>query len=87
MKIKAVACGSLGRAQRPAPLKEELFGKLETGNQQPIFLTTDNFIFSGITISYTTRPQTMKIKIGRRGDGRGRQGCRPYGLSSNLYEL
>jgi len=51
MKIKVAAFGYLGRAQRPAPLKEKLFRKLETGNQKPTFLTTGNFIFLVITIS------------------------------------
>jgi len=45
MKIQVIVCGYLGRAQRPAPLKEKLFRKLETGNRKPTFLTTGNFIF------------------------------------------
>jgi len=38
MEIQVAAIGYLGRARRPAPLKEKLFQKLETGNRKPIFL-------------------------------------------------
>jgi len=36
---------ALGGGFRPAPLKEKLFRKLETGDQKLIFLTTDHGIF------------------------------------------
>jgi len=67
MKIQIAAIGYLRRAQRPAPLKEKLFRKLATGNQKPIFLTTGNFIFLVIAMTYKSHPRTMKIKWAKAG--------------------
>jgi|GEM_PF-2143822 len=67
VKIQLAVFGYLGRAQRPAPLKEKLFRKLETGNRKPIFLSTAHFIFlvryyKGIA-GKIARPSTIRVQI------------------------
>jgi|GEM_PF-4272078 len=68
MEIKVIVFGYLGRAQRPAPLKEKLFWELATGN----------FIFLVIAMSYKSHPRIMKIKWAKGGQ------CPPYKAGRQL---